>query len=187
MSDYKAKAIDRMEAEVVKPSDAGVKAPFFVAAFECVGPGNVKKWRDGFTNVVVTGGRAYLLNRIWFSATASTAGAALQLHSATTASDHAWSNISASRVTGYGNDVPRISLAASTASAAQTMSASYGFNATATQQTVLGGAILWYTSVSMSTNAATADICEYSEGQFGTTRTVTGNDTLNVTVTVSYA
>lgn len=187
MSDYKAKAVDRMEAEVVQPNAHGGKAPFFVAAAECVGPGNVTKWRDGFTNVVVNEGKAYLLNRIWFSKTSSTAGAFLYIHSATTASDHAWANISASRNTGFGNTIPLISLAASTASAAQTMSASYGFNATATQQTVLGAAILWYTTNTMSSNAAAGDVCEYSEGQFGTTRTVTGNDTLNVTVTVSYA
>jgi hypothetical protein len=185
MADYKAKAMDTMEATVQKPSDSWCPAPHFAAKMECISPEGVR-WTDGYDhNVVVTQGRRWLLNRIFNSATASTAGCFLQLHSATTAAAHDYAAMSASRVTAYGANIPPISMTATTNDTAQTMSASYAF--TNGTQTVLGAAVFFYTSASMGTNPTAGDVLLYSEGQFGTTRTVGNGDTLNVTLTVAYA
>jgi hypothetical protein len=174
-----------------------VKGPVFFLDAECIRPdenGEPKVvWRDSFQhadgtpgNVVVNEGAAMILNRIFgSSAVAQTIGAFINLHSATTASDQAWSNISASQVKSYGNSVPRATFTTGANIRSTSQSVTYGF--TASTQTVSGAAIHFYTASTQSTNAATGDIIQYSVGQFGTARTVQNADTLNVTVTVSFA
>lgn len=144
-------------------------------------------WLDGYThNVVVNQGKGQLLNRMFGGGTASSVGAFLQLHSATTASNDVWSNISASQVASYGANVPLITFASTYTAGSASGTASYNF--TAGTQTVSGGAIQFYTTNTMSTNAATAGILHYAEGQFvGGSRQVQNGDTLNCSITVSYA
>lgn len=135
-------------------------------------------------NVVVNVGAAHILNRLFGSLTKSTAGVFLQLHSATTASNHVWSDISGSQVASYGNTLPLLTFASNGANRSTSSSCSYGFNAGT--QTVSGACVQFYTTNTMSTNAATADILHYSEGLFANSRQVIANDTLNVSVTVTY-
>lgn len=160
--------------------------PFHMLAAECWGPGSVRKWVDGYThNVVVNQGKGHLLNQVFGGATASSVGAFLQLHSATTASNDVWSNISASQVASYGANVPLVTFATTYTNGLATGTASYGF--TAGTQTLSGGAIQFYTTNTLSTNAATAGILHYAEGQFAASRIVQQNDTLSVSISVSYA
>jgi hypothetical protein len=136
-------------------------------------------------NVVVDQGKGHLLNGRFGGLTKSSAGIFLQLHSATTASNHVWSNISGSQVASYGNNLPLITFATTYTAGLATATCSYGF--TAGTQTVSGACVQFYTTNTMSTSAATADILHYSEGQFAASRQVQANDTLNVSVSVSFA
>ena len=190
--DAKAKACDMIEPGVASPHGvhAVCEAPWFAARGDL--------WRptpDGIVtipdfvsidhNVVVDQGKGHVLNRAFGGYTKSSAGIFLQLHSATTASNHVWSNISGSQVASYGNNVPLITFATTYTAGLATATASYGF--AAGTQTVSGAAVQFYTTNTMSTNAATADILHYSEGQFAASRQVQANDTLNVTLSVSFA
>lgn len=139
-------------------------------------------------NVVVNQGAGHILNRLFGSLTKSTAGCFLQLHSATTASDHVWSNISASQVASYGNNLPQLTFNTNYTVRSASATAQYVF--VAGTQTVSGGCVQFYTTNTQSTNAATVDILQYSEGLFANSRQVIGqagaSDTLNVSVTVTY-
>lgn len=161
-------------------------APFHAVAAECWGAEGQLRWRDGYThNVVVNQGKAHILNQVFGGGTASSVGAFLQLHSATTASNHVWSDISGSQVASYGANVPLVTFATTYTNGLATQTATYGF--TAGPQTVSGAAIQFYTTNTMSTNAATAAILHYAEGQFAASRQVQNGDNLSVSVSVSYA
>jgi len=161
-------------------------APFHALRVECHRPAGQQGWTDGYThNVVVDQGKGFLLNRVFGGGTASSVGAFLQLHSATTASNHVWSNISASQVASYGANVPLVSFATSYTNGLATQTASYAF--TAGTQTVSGAALQFYTTNTMSTNAATAGILHYAEGLFAASRQVLNGDSLSVSLSVSYA
>jgi len=190
MSNEKARPGEQAAVGVAggEAEPAWVPAPRFFADFECMRPGPAgpfMAWAEPYKNVVVDQGKANILNRMLGCTGAYTAFAFLGLHSATTASNHVWSNISASQVVSYGANVPLITFASTYTVASASATASYGF--TAGTQTVSGAVVLFHTTNTMSTNAATANILEYSEGQFAASRQVQLNDTLNVTLTVSYA
>ena len=187
-----------MSAESVKMSDAceagivaggnnafSMEAPWCKMDVECIGPEGLKWTNHMEHNVVVDQGKGLALNNIFGSITASTAGAALFLHSATTASNNVWSNISASQVVSYGASMPAITFASTHVAGLATAVATYGF--TASTQTVFGAGILFYTSASMGTNAATVDCKLYAYGAFAASRQVQNLDTLNVTMSVSLA
>ena len=140
-------------------------------------------------NLVVHQGRALVLNRMFASSTYNSQGALLFLHSAsaTTNASVIWGDISASQVTGYGASIPAITFA-STATAASatgtqvmTATASYGITAV---QTVSGAGILFYTSASGGTNAATGDVRLYCYGTFASLQAANPS-TLSVTVSLS--
>jgi hypothetical protein len=139
-------------------------------------------------NVVVNLGAAHLINVFFGSTRVSTAGCFLNLHSATTASGHLWNSISASQVASYGNNVPLLTFATVATLRSASATAQYIFSAGT--QTVSGACVQLYTTNTMSTNAATVDVLQYSEGVFANTRQVIGqagaSDTLNVTVTITY-
>jgi hypothetical protein len=184
-------------AAVVKGGDNSahvIPAPSFHGAFECVRPdgrgGTSVVWRDDWHNVVVDIGKQMILNRLFGSRTANTGGCFLALHSATTASNHGWDSISASQVHSYGNNAPLITFVSNAAANSTSASATYGF--TASTQTVSGAAVLFYSTNTMSTTVAggtgNANAYMYSEGPFnGGSRQVQNGDTLNVSLTVSYA
>jgi hypothetical protein len=187
---HKANANDAVAPGVGMGAGQGVvvPAPSFHAEFEQLRRIDgkivtVDRWP--WDNVVVDVGKGQILNRLFGSITKSTAGCFLQLHSATTASNHVWSQISASQVISYGNNVPQITFNTNYAVGSASATASYGF--TASTQTVSGACVQFYTTNTMSSNAATVDILQYSEGQFANSRQVIANDTLNVSLTVSYA
>jgi hypothetical protein len=140
-------------------------------------------------NLVVHQGRALVGNRMFASATYNSAGAFLFLHSAsqTTNASAVWSNINGSQVTGYGASIPAITFAtAQTApgdSGTQlfTATASYGITAV---QTVSGAGVLFYTSASCGTGAATADVRLYCYGTFASLQAANPS-TLSVTASLS--
>lgn len=168
------------------PAGYIVGAPFHALAVECHRPAsNGPGWTDSYRNVVVDQGKGQLLNRMFGGGTASSFGAFLQLHSATTASNHVWSNISASQVASYGANVPLVTFATTYTNGLATQTASYNF--TAGTQTVSGGALQFYTTNTLSTNAATAGILHYAEGLFAASRIVQNGDSLSVSMSVSYA
>jgi hypothetical protein len=187
MSGENVKLGDKQAAAIVAGGNNAfvMEAPWFSMDFECHGPEGVR-WRDAMThNVVVDQGKGYLINRAFGSITATTAGAVLALHSATTASNNVWSNISASQVISYGASCPAITFASTHTASPATCTASYAF--TASTQTCSGAAVLLYTSASMGTNAATADIKMYAYGTFNASRLVQSADTLSVTVSLNFA
>jgi hypothetical protein len=157
-----------------------------MAAAECYGPSGLK-WRAGYDeNAVMTAGLAYVINHVFGSLAQSTVGAHLFLHYATVGSGNAWSNISNSQVSGYGNNVPNVTFASNGANMSQSASASYTFSHAGTQ-TVSGCGLHMYTTNTLSTNAATGNILMYAYGTFSNgSRAVQSNDTLNVTLTLTY-
>jgi hypothetical protein len=162
-------------------------SPFFAVDAECIGPDGVR-WRDGFRhNVVVNVGAQWLLNHGFGNATASTLGPFLWPHSATVGSGNAWSDISASRILSFGNNVPYASFATNAAGAGtRSISTSQSMTFNASTQTVSGLAYLWYTTNTLSTNGATADMNLYAYGTFSNgSRACQNNDTLNFTITLS--
>lgn len=167
------------------PAGFIVGAPFHALRVECHQP-NGPGWTDGYPgNVVVNQGKGDLLNRFFGGITKSTVGAFIPLHSATTASNDVWSNISASQVASYGNNLPFVTFATTYTAGLATQTFSYAFNAGT--QTLSGAAVLMYTTNTCSTNAATSDIRLYAEGQFAASRIVQNGDSLSCTVSVSYA
>lgn len=163
-------------------------APGFQGTFRCMrqGPnGPYVAWQDDWKNVVVNQGKAFLLNRFFGtrSNSATNGGWFLALHSATTASNHSWADISASQVHSYGANTPLITFASDGTGVSTSVSATYGFSAST--QTVSGAAVLWYTTNTMSTSVAGGNLTEYSEGQFAAgSRLVSSGDTLQVTLSV---
>ena len=142
-------------------------------------------------NLVVNQGRQHVANRLFASATRSTAGIGCFLHSATLGSGNVWSNISASQVVSYGNSMPPITFAETWTNASDTgtnsltFTASYGFNAST--QTVSGLGLVFYTSASIGTNLASADARLYNYGTFtGGSQQVQNGNTLSVTGTLSF-
>jgi hypothetical protein len=169
--------------------------PKFKGDFECWGKdqdGNVVMiWKDKYDNLVVNQGRQHVANRLFASATRSTAGAMLFLHSQTLGSGNVWSQISANQVVSYGASIPAITFAETWTNASDTgtnslsCSASYGF--TASTQTVSGAGVLFYTSASAGTNLASADARLYAYGTFqGGSQLVQNGNTLSATVTLSF-
>jgi hypothetical protein len=165
-----------------------IGAPVLVMDVECWEPdgnGGIRKvWRTAGKNVVLDQGKGQLFNRAFGFQTASTFGPYLFLHSATTASNQVWSNVSASQVGSYGNNVPQFSFASTYTNGSATATASYGF--TAGTQTVSGAAIAWHTTNTLSTNAATAGIALYNMGQFAASQQVQNGNTISVSGTLSF-
>lgn len=163
-----------------------VRAPEMAADVDCWAPdgkGGVSLvWRAHIPhNVVVEQGRGQLLNRALGFQTASTFGPYLALLSATTASNQVWSNISASQVGSYGANVPQMSFATTYTNGTATGTVSYGF--TAGTQTISGAALLWHTTNTLSTNAATAGVAMYNHGLFAASQQVQANNTISVSAT----
>ena len=166
-----------------------IKAPALAVHMVCYEPdgsgGARSVWAQRFSNVVVDQGKGQLLNRAFGFQTASTFGPYLALHSATSASNQVWSNISASQVVSYGNNIPSFTFGTAYTNGSATATASYAFNAST--QTLSGVAMLWYTTNTMSTNAATAGIAMYNNGQFGASQLVQNGNTITVSGTLSIA
>ena len=163
-------------------------APYFMMDVEVHGPTGLR-WRDGIShNIVVDRGAEYALNRVFGFETASTFGPYAMLHSATVASGNVWSQVSASRVISFGNNIPAVTFATNAAgNGTRSVSQSFSYSFNASTQTVSGCAFLFYTTNTMSTNFATADGLMYAYGTFSNgSRQVQLNDTLNATVTFSF-
>lgn len=167
-------------------SDHSVGAPRFMADFECVGPDGVIKWSNRWKNAVVNQGKIDLMNMYL----GRTGGAGntwyLGLHNSTNTNvTHQLSNITASEITGYSGNVNNsrwtMSFASTYTTNSATQTASYGMTAAVT--TTVGGAFVCNQGV---TNGTTGTL--YSEGNFAAgTRQFQQNDTLNVTLTLSFA
>jgi len=188
----KAKATDKFAMAMAGGNNVGEVIAAPSAAYDLVcwmpGPGGVpvQVWSQHVPrNVVVDQGKGQLFNRAFGFQTASTFGPYLALHSATTASNHVWSNISASQVVSYGANVPQFSFATTYSNGSATATASFGF--TASTQTISGCAILWHTTNTLSTNAATAGIAMYNNAQFGASQQVQNGNTISVSGTLSFA
>jgi hypothetical protein len=194
----RAGAGDKMAAQVAQGPSGPVEAvgaPRFVGDFECWGKDEkgepVVVWKDRFENVVVNQGRQLIINRLFASWT-SYDNAFLFLHGASTGSANVWSNISASQISGYATQIPRVTfstqstLAGDVGANTHTATASYGFTIAGTQ-TVSGAGIIFYTNTSCATNFATTDGRMYCYGTFnGGAQNVQSNNTLSATLTVSF-
>lgn len=190
----KAKAQDACGAAVAAGARQGewVEAPYFMAEVACADSNGIK-WTAAMPhNVVVNQGRGLILNRMLASWTSYSQGALCFLHSASTATNNVWSQISASQVVSYGNSMPALTFATASTTAgdagvvSMSATATYGFNAST--QTVSGLGVLFYTSASGGTNLATADARLYAYGTFSNgSRQVQNGDSLTVTWTCSFA
>lgn len=184
MSGHKAKAEDKLAVGIAGGTDSAVAvaAPSFTADFECIGADGIPKWKTRWQNVVTDEGKGMILNRCFGATTTqSTPVWYLGLHSlAATNATHRLSNITASEIGGYAANRALIGGFASTyVSGSGSATATYGFTA-AGPYTVSGAFVC-----NVLQTATTAGIL-YSEGNFGASRQVVSNDTLNVTVTLSY-
>ena len=189
MADYKAGVGVVMQGGQGMAGGEQVKlpTPYHGMAVDCwrPGPNGMEKvWHDGYThNVVVSGALVHVINKVLGNATVSSNGPYIALHSASSAPDKAWSNISASQVGGYSASNLLCSFASNGTAVSQSNSVSISF--TAGTATVSGAALLWHTTNSMATNAASAGIMMQAIGQFANSRQVINGDVLSVTVTVS--
>jgi hypothetical protein len=140
-------------------------------------------------NLVVHQGRALVLNRVFANATYNSNGCFLFLHNATqtTNASAVWSNISGQQVTGYGASIPAVTFATAqtapgdTGTQLFTATASYGITAV---QTVSGAGLLFYTSASCGTGAASNDVRLYCYGTFASLQAANPS-TLSVTASLS--
>lgn len=192
MSVEKAGAVESQAAGVKMGCnmDHVMEAPFSMAVFECVGADGKVRWRETYHNAVVNEGKKDLLNN-YFGRTGPAAYNTwyMGLHSGTTTStNQSFSTLSQSEVSAYytaaGTSTWRaqVTFASNNAQASQSVSAAYIFTHAGTQ-TVQGAFIA---GSNMSATNATNGLL-YSVGLFGASRAVLSNDTLNVSVTISFA
>jgi hypothetical protein len=116
--------------------------------------------------------------------------------SAAPASNSVWSNISASRLTslvyaGTSTNFFPLVFPTTYKGASDTgvnfLSSSFTLINSGAAQTVSGMGLMFYTSASMATNAASADIRLYNYGTFtGGSQQINSGNTISVTVTVSF-
>ena len=189
----KAKTLEQAAVAMAMKRDDGfnAEAPFLkvdAVNWRQGANGPYVAWQDGFEhNVVVNQGKGKLLNDVFGSATASTAGAFIFLHSAGTGSNSVWANISASQVHSYGANMPVVTFASTHTDGLGTAYTSYNF--TASTQTVSGCGLVFYTSASNCSTSITAGAAAlYAYGTFTAgSRQVQSGDSLSVTLTVSFA
>jgi len=162
-----------------------IESPWFSMKGEIIRPNGERFPVEMPHNVVVNIGKGHCLNNLLGSITASTAGAALFLHSATSASDRVWADISASQVHSYGASMPALTFASTHAAGLATATASYGF--TAGTQTLSGAGVVFYTAASVATSITAGAALLYAYGPFSASRQVQSGDTLNVTLSASLA
>ena len=187
MAKEQAKAADGYAAGVQGAGGQAfeVPVPYLAMDVACYGPEGLR-WTNKIPhNVVVNQGRGYLLNRVFGSGTASSAGAGLFLHSASAGSNNVWADISASQVHSYGASMPALTFASTHTAGLATATASYNF--TASTQTVSGAGLVMYTSASIATSITAGAAALYCYGTFTGSRQVVSGDTLNVTVSLSLA
>lgn len=180
----KAKAMDGYQAEVKRGAEV-VEAPWMRMEGEIIRPNGERVPVFMPHNAVMDAGKGHALNNLVGSITASTAGAAVFLHSATTASNNVWANISGSQVHSYGASMPAVTFASTYNAGLATASCSYAF--TASTQTVSGAGLFFYTSASVATSVTAGAGLVYCYGAFATTRQVQSGDTLNVSLSLSLA
>lgn len=167
-----------------------VKAPemaYALACYEPDGKGGVREvWNATGHNVVVNQGKGQLINRAFGFQTASTFGPFLAAHSASTASNHVWGDISASSLGSYGTAVPPITFGTAATVGSASASASYAF--TAGTQTLSGFAMLWHTAstLAVANLSSTGGLAMYNNGSVAAQQIV-ANNTISVTVTLSMA
>lgn len=175
----------------------GIDAPKFVADFECVRPGEGVVWREHWNNAVVQEGKHFIIARVFGrSRTDNTGGVVMALHACTTTHTQSnWANLSGSQVTGYATAIPGITFSTAmgnnTDAATYSVTTQYGFTAGTNTSAVSGAAVLLFSSTNMGTSVPggtnNTQGLLYSIGNFGSPRTITTGDSLNVTLTVSFA
>jgi hypothetical protein len=188
MGNEKAKASDGYGAGIVHGGQVNAEvceAPWMAIKGEIIRPNGERIPVEMPHNVVMDSGKGHALNNLLGSITASTAGAFIFLHSATTASNRVWGDISNLQVHSYGASFPPVTFASTHNVGLATATASFGFSAST--QTVSGAGLLFYTSASCQTTITAGAGLVYAYGHFSTSRQVQSGDTLNVTLSVSLA
>lgn len=158
-------------------------APRFLYEIECVGADGRVKWRESFSNTVVTSGKNDLLTN-YFKGSSYTAAFYVGLvdnasFSAIAAADTMASHAGWLESTAYSNaNRPTLTLGSASAGSIDNSAskASFSINATAT----INGA---FTTTNNTKGGTTGTL--YSAGSFGSTRSVLNGDTLNVQVTLT--
>lgn len=160
-----------------------VRAPRALYAVECLDSEGKTRWRDQFSNTVVTVGKNDLLTQyfkgnaytaVWHVGLVDNAGFSAIAAADTMASHGGWAESAA-----YSNaSRPALTLGTSSGGSIDNSAstASFAINATAT----IKGAFV----VNSGTKGGTAGTL-YSAGAFAANRSVAGGDTLNVTVILS--
>lgn len=163
----------------MRPLTVGMSTRYEV---ECIGPDGTVKWRDGFTNLVVTAGRNDLLDK-YFQGSTYTAAHYVGLTDGTPtfdAADTMSSHAGWVEVTDYSEGTREALTLGSVSAGSVDNSASkaqFSINGTAT----VGGAFV----ATNSTKGGTSGTL-YGGGAFsGGDKSVTSGDTLNVTVTLT--
>jgi hypothetical protein len=176
----RANVVEMMAAGLVAGGNTehGAPAPHFVADVVCHGPRGVE-WQERWANVVCDQGRGEALNKLFGCTGAYTASWFMGLHSlGATNQTHRLSNITASELGSYGANRPQITFASTYTTGSATATASYGF--TAGTQT-LSGAFVANVQATGGTNGVL-----YSEGNIGASQQVQQNNTLSMTLTLSF-
>jgi hypothetical protein len=185
----KAEANDIVAAGLASGTDGGsasIAAPHYVAEFECIGADGLPKWKTRWKNLVTTAGKADLINKyfgctggytaLWYMGLASNDMSTVGSKNPNVSdvlTNHAWAEAG-----GYGASRQAITFASTYAVTTASTSAAYAF----TGNQSIGGAFIC--NVSATTNSTGV---LYSDNTFAATRAVSNGDTLNVTVTVSFA
>jgi len=189
MAKEKAAAMDAMEAKVHGPNVevVGVVGKLEGACWARDAQGNLSQvWHETGRNVVVNQGRGALFNKAMGFQTASSFGMYAIPYSATTGSNMSYADFSTAVLSNYGANVPKIAFGSTYVEGSCTGTISYGISAGGAQ-TISGVALAWYTTDTMSTGAAAANVCLYNMGSFAATQQLQSNNTLSVTITLSLA
>ena len=177
-----------MQANAVIPEGMGVEGHYYV---ECRDADGNLKWEEKFPNLVVAVGKQLMLDTLLrTSGTYTTVGPFLGLinNSTTFAATDTMASKSWTELTTYtvgGSAVRGTAVFAASTSSGSTPSNVTTSTATAITYTMTGsatvyGCFLVTGSGAVSTLSSTAGTL-YSEGNFGTSKTVTSGDTVSVT------
>lgn len=188
-----AVAQDKVEAEVLRAKPETMPVPRLRLAAACIGSDGVEKWRDGFDNVVVTQGLNNLFNKMFCNGGTVSSTPLFFLHSQTSASpafSQNWAGVSASATHPTGCFVAnfvQFGFASHTSNYSVTTQTTLGMTGSASC-TVYGGGFFHYASNSCATNfTGSTDAKLYNYGCFANSRTLTSNDSLVVSATLSLA
>jgi hypothetical protein len=184
MSNEKVAGLDQVSGGLqmgAQINDDSFFPPAFKADFQCIGADGQVRWEAPWQNAVVNQAKVDLINNYLGRTNVAHNSWYVGLHSlAATNVTHSLSHITGSEIGGYSANRASFTVSNTYTTNSATFSVSYGF--TGAGPYTVSGAFIGDVAATGGTNGLL-----YSEGNFGASRQILNLDTLNVTITLSYA